>query len=95
MSFLQSASVLLKYIFLVWDWTEASLIYIIEMILPSWNILSETFSSMQSLFFLWQKMEQGNLTFQVFYVAVNNPRLDKPNWRLAPLYVYLLWFTKK
>ena len=33
-------------------------------------------------------MEQGNLTFQVFYVAVNNPRLDKPNWRLAPLSVY-------
>ena len=38
-----------------------------------------------SMYFLFSsaKMEQGNLTFQVFYVAVNNPRLDKPNWRLA------------
>ena len=38
-----------------------------------------------SMHFLFSsaKMEQGNLTFQVFYVAVNNPRLDKPNWRLA------------
>ena len=38
-----------------------------------------------TMYFLFSsaKMEQGNLTFQVFYVAVNNPRLDKPNWRLA------------
>ena len=54
----------------------------------NWNFPSETFSStyaVPTMYFLFSsaKMEQGNLTFQVFYVAVNNPRLDKPNWRLA------------
>ena len=41
--------------------------------------------AVHTMYFLFSsaKMEQGNLTFQVFYVAVNNPRLDKPNWRRA------------
>ena len=55
----------------------------------NWKFPSETFPLLMqyvpTMYFLFSsaKMEQGNLTFQVFYVAVNNPRLDKPNWRLA------------